>query len=275
MSPVTPSFSIITVCYNSATTLAETIVSVNQQAYPPLLVEHVIVDGGSTDHTLQIIDTYPPIHSRTVVSEKDRGIYDAMNKGIALAKNDWLCFLNSDDQFADTHVLSKIAQTISENPSLNLVYGKVAMIQDGVLINYIGKPIEPKDYWYPCHCMCHQAIFFHRSLFQTYGLFEVGIAGGISDYIWLAKFFNTHPTGVQFVNKVISNFTEDGHSLIHVWDAYRSLLRFAHSFFPWSIRMRFYMQWPKKFLKFKVFQLHKDTLFRRAYRKFKNHLRHT
>ena len=91
-----PLISVITVVYNGASTLKKTIDSVAKQNY--LNIEYIIIDGGSTDNTVQIIEEYSH-RINFWISEKDNGIYDAMNKGIRLAKGDWIYFLNADDKF--------------------------------------------------------------------------------------------------------------------------------------------------------------------------------
>lgn len=99
-----PKVSVITVCFNSAATIERTIQSVLSQDYPNL--EYVIIDGGSKDHTLDIITQYKDrIH--TVISEPDRGVYDGMNKGIALATGEWIHLLNSDDYYTDSSALTQ------------------------------------------------------------------------------------------------------------------------------------------------------------------------
>ncbi len=261
-----PLFSVITVSFNSSRTIARTLQSVRSQDLSQDEVEHILVDGLSTDDTVQIIERERGANCHCI-SEKDQGIYDAMNKGVSLSRGEWICFLNSDDEFAASDVLSKVAETIRKHPDAEFVYGKVAQVQDGHVIGQIGMEITPKDYWYPCHCMCHQAIFARRRLFERVGPFELGIPGGIADYIWMARYFNNAHGEVVFMDKVISNFAEDGHSLVHVWPAYMSLLRFSRHFFPWRIRLKFYAMFPKKFLKFKVLRLQEDTALRRFYRR--------
>ena len=107
----TPKFSVITVTYNAEKVLEDTIQSVIAQTYHH--VEYIIVDGASKDGTLSIIDRYRPrIH--TVVSEPDKGLYDAMNKGIALASGDYLCFLNAGDCFHEDDTLQQMVHTIND-----------------------------------------------------------------------------------------------------------------------------------------------------------------
>lgn len=119
-----PKISVITVCYNSAATITDTLRSVAAQTYPN--VEHVIIDGGSKDQTPAIIRawTQHPIH---FISEPDNGIYDAMNKGIALSSGEYIGFLNADDFFADADVLSKIAMRLCED-QLDAVFSALDVV---------------------------------------------------------------------------------------------------------------------------------------------------
>ena len=99
--------SVITVCFNSQATIERSIQSVVAQQWPE--VEHIVIDGGSTDGTLAILERFRP-HLAVLVSEPDKGIYDAMNKGLARATGDVVCFLNADDQYANATVLAQVAQ---------------------------------------------------------------------------------------------------------------------------------------------------------------------
>ena len=105
---LTPKFSVITVTYNAEKVLEDTLQSVISQTYRH--VEYIIVDGASKDGTIKIIDKYRErIH--TVVSEPDKGLYDAMNKGIALATGDYLCFLNAGDSFHEDDALQEMVHS--------------------------------------------------------------------------------------------------------------------------------------------------------------------
>lgn len=116
--------SVITVCFNSAATIADTLRSVAEQDHAD--VEHIVVDGGSKDGTLEIIADTPNRIAR-LVSEPDRGIYDAMNKGIALATGDIVGFLNSDDVYAEAGSLAEIARAF-DDPEVEACYGDVLFV---------------------------------------------------------------------------------------------------------------------------------------------------
>ena len=123
-----PKFSIITVTYNAAAVLEDTIQSIITQTYKN--VEYIIVDGASTDGTLKIIERYRP-HIHTVISEKDNGLYDAMNKGLALATGDYVCFLNAGDCLHEDDTLQNMVHSVieaecmhTENDVPDVIYGE-------------------------------------------------------------------------------------------------------------------------------------------------------
>ena len=121
-----PKFSIITVTYNAGATLEDTIQSVITQSYKNL--EYIIVDGGSKDRTLGIIRQYRT-HIHTIVSEPDRGLYDAMNKGIRLATGDYICFLNAGDELHEDDTLLMMVHSITGNVLPDVLYGETAIVR--------------------------------------------------------------------------------------------------------------------------------------------------
>jgi glycosyltransferase involved in cell wall biosynthesis len=130
--------SIITVAYNSSATLRDTLQSVAAQTHPD--VEHLLIDGGSTDATSDLVNQYGK-HLAKYVSEPDQGIYDAMNKGLALATGEIVGFINSDDLFFESDSLSKIACAFSD-ADIDAVYGDIVMV-DPVQLQTIHR------YWRP------------------------------------------------------------------------------------------------------------------------------
>ena len=116
--------SVITVCFNAAPTIERTIRSVCSQTGAN--VEYIVVDGGSTDGTLEILGRHAGRIDR-LVSEKDEGIFDAMNKGIGLSSGDVVYFLNADDYFVDARVLADVARAFEEDPARAFVYGNVVL----------------------------------------------------------------------------------------------------------------------------------------------------
>lgn len=113
--------SIITVCYNSSNTILENIRSVNNQSHKN--IEHIFIDGVSDDNTLEIIKSNST-RDLKLISEKDRGIYDAMNKGVQIANGDFICFLNSDDVYTYEFVIEDVAQSFSKK-DVDVVFGNI------------------------------------------------------------------------------------------------------------------------------------------------------
>ncbi|MCW6531209.1 glycosyltransferase [Sphingomonas sp. MMSM20] len=145
--------SVITVSYNAAATIADTIASVQAQDHPD--IEHVIIDGNSKDGTQAIVAQMA--NARTIfVSEPDRGLYDAMNKGVARASGDVIGILNADDFLADPAVLSRIARPFTEDPSLDAVIGDIAFLASGLRFGrrYDSGRFHPNRIgwgWMPAH----------------------------------------------------------------------------------------------------------------------------
>ncbi len=154
-----PFFSIIIPTLNSGKTIAACITSVLHQSVNEY--EVLVIDGGSTDDTLAIVASFNS-DKITVVSEADRGVYDAMNKGIKLAKGQWLYFLGSDDTLYSDIILMKIDREINSNPASKIIFGDVFTSDDTIerFTNYGF--VEMLD-----RCICQQAIFYHHSLFDN------------------------------------------------------------------------------------------------------------
>ena len=120
-----PRISVVTVCFNSAATIGDTLASVANQR--GVHFEHVVVDGASSDATMEIVTGFTPEVAR-VISEPDRGLYDAMNKGMAVATGDILGYLNSDDVYADDDVLQKVAKAFADG-NIDACYGDLVYVQ--------------------------------------------------------------------------------------------------------------------------------------------------
>ena len=202
--------SVITVCFNAAATIEHTIESVLAQQDAD--IEYIVVDGLSNDGTLAIVDRYRSRIDR-VVSEKDAGIFDAMNKGIALATGEVLYFLNADDTLVDARVLHDIAATFSEDEGRLLVYGNV--IFQGAPEGMFYGPAKAFKQWtvgeFLDNSFCHQALFARRSLFDEVGHFDCR-SKYAADYEWVIKVFKLKPTGFHYVPRDIANYFYFGRS---------------------------------------------------------------
>lgn len=177
--------SIITVCYNSAATLEKTIHSVAGQTH--YNIEYIIVDGNSTDGTLDIIKKHEDKIFKWI-SEPDKGLYDAMNKGIAMATGDVIGILNSDDTFYSNEVVASVA-AFHKNNNLDASVGNIMQHKEnGRLIR-----VYSSKYWSPEKLRIgfmppHPSIFFKRELFDRLGFYELGFIIG-ADYELITRFF--------------------------------------------------------------------------------------
>lgn len=161
-----PRISVVTVCLNSVATLARTLESVKAQTYPD--IEHIVIDGGSTDGTLDVIRRYQNRIAHWV-SEPDRGLYDAMNKGIARARGDWIHLLNSDDYYVDPVAIERIVPHLDESRTnyFRMLLGKA----DGSVENYDF----PYRKWklYVSAYLPHPAMVISRRQYQEVGLYDL------------------------------------------------------------------------------------------------------
>jgi glycosyltransferase len=192
--------SIITATYNSAKTLADTMRSVMEQDYPN--VEHLIIDGASKDDTLAIARSYK--HVAKIVSEKDKGIYDAMNKGLTHATGDVVGILNSDDVYMHNHILSKVMSAFND-PSTDVVYGDLQYVSASNLNKITrtwkaGTFTKKKFYygWMPPH----PAFFVRRKVYETVGNFNLALRSA-ADYEFMLRVLLKYDHHVRYIPEVL------------------------------------------------------------------------
>jgi glycosyltransferase involved in cell wall biosynthesis len=155
--------SVITVCYNSADTIGHTMRSVREQTHEN--IEHIVIDGDSKDNTLAVVQREGQ-HVAQLVSAPDKGIYDAMNKGLAIATGDLVGFLNSDDSYADEAVLLDVAQCFAAG-NVDYVYGDIQMLNEAgeVVRHWQTGDIPAEGLWNTQ--IPHPALFVRRSLLNS------------------------------------------------------------------------------------------------------------
>ena len=176
-----PTFSIVTVTWNSAATLADTLASVQRQTCRD--VEHIFVDGGSTDGTLDMIAAYPG--NKRVLHGVGGGISRAMNEGIAAARGEFVAHLHSDDYYASDDVLATVAERFAKE-QVDWVFGTVQVLKDGRLVP--PNPLVPFSFrsfaaghaWVP-----HPAVFIRRSAFGKVGVFDEHLKYAMDIDLWL------------------------------------------------------------------------------------------
>jgi len=193
--------SIITATYNSVKTIIDTIESVNNQDYEN--IEHIIIDGGSKDNTLELIKNTP---NRVVkiVSEPDKGIYDAMNKGIALATGDIIGILNSDDFYTSSNVISDIVSIFLQG-KYDGIYGDLEYVNEKdtnkVIRYWKSKPYIKglfKKGWHPAH----PTFFVKKEVYDKFGNFNLKYKIG-ADYEIMLRFIEKNKIRVGYIPKVL------------------------------------------------------------------------
>ncbi len=197
-----PLITIITVVYNGEKYLEETIQSVTNQTYPN--VEYIIIDGGSTDGTVDIIKKYEDKIDYWV-SEKDKGIYDAMNKGIDLASGEWINFMNAGDKFVNNQVLVDV--DFEKHSKFVLLYGN--KIQNRSIVY----PLDIKKLELGEIMACHQSMFFNKDVLkqELYYNLKYKIYG---DYELVNRIYIKHPSGIKYIDITIADFAGDGVSSV-------------------------------------------------------------
>ena len=161
--------TVATVCYNSADTIEKTIISVLEQTYEE--IEYLIIDGASCDNTLEIIRKYSDDSRMTVISEPDKGLYDAMNKAAKHATGDYIMYMNSGDIFAGKNAVMSVSDFL--NGENEMVYGNVIRIKkSGRIFEKYGSRYTPMFLLLQGRMMCHQSIFTRCDIMREYGFDE-------------------------------------------------------------------------------------------------------
>lgn len=194
--------SIITATFNSAKTLKDTIQSVLRQTNKDF--EYLIIDGGSTDETIDIVKSYESEFSGRLkwVSEKDQGIYDAMNKGIKMASGDVVGILNSDDYFTSDDILQTVDNAFKSH-EIDAIYGDIHFIRDGApdkcVRYYSSRMFSP--FWLRFGFMpAHPSFYCKREIFDKAGLYSLDYKIG-ADYEMMVRLFKRHKIKSLYVNK--------------------------------------------------------------------------
>jgi glycosyltransferase len=201
--------SIITASYNSAATIGDTLQSVSMQNYDN--IEHIIIDGASSDNTLEIVSYFP--HVSKVISEKDKGIYDAMNKGVAQATGDVVGILNSDDVYTDRHVISKVMNEFAKKNAdvvyADLQYVKFNDLQKVTRTWHSGKFSKRKFYygWMPPH----PTFFVRREVYEKIGNFNSSLRSA-ADYEFMLRVLLKNDFKVSYIPEVLVKMRTGGMS---------------------------------------------------------------
>jgi len=193
--------SIITATCNSQNFIASCLDSISSQTYKN--IEHIIVDGKSTDKTLEIINKHP-FKPAKVVSEKDRGIYDALNKGIKNATGDIIGFLHSDDIFENEYVIEDLVRAFEKSDG-DLVYGNILHVHQEntkkIFRTWSSLPFRKdllKEGWMPPH----NGLFVRRKIFLKHGVYNINFKIA-ADYEWILRVFSKDSVKATYIDKLI------------------------------------------------------------------------
>jgi len=196
---VFPLFSLITVSYNSSKTLSDTIQSVLNQTYYD--IEYIIVDGNSNDNTIEIIKEFEPKFNGRMhwISEPDKGLYDAMNKGIRMATGDIIGIINSDDLFCDTEAISKVVNVFENDNLLDGVYADLYYVAQDDTNKIIRKWITgfQKPFcsgWHPAH----PTLYLKSNVYIKHGLFDLNFRLA-ADFEIMLRFLDNHKIKIVYL----------------------------------------------------------------------------
>jgi len=202
--------SVVTVCYNAAETIVDTLKSVAAQDYPD--IEHIVVDGDSRDATVELVRCHGARVAR-LVTEPDRGVYDGMNKGLALATGDIVVYLNADDVYADEGVVSRAVKTLSE-PGVEACYANLVYVDraetDRVCRVWRSREFEPGLFrrgWMPAH----PTLFVRRSALLDIGGFDLAFRLQ-SDFDLTMRLFEVRGVSSRFVPETWVRMRQGGMS---------------------------------------------------------------
>lgn len=203
-----PLVSIITTSLNSSSTILKTIKSVDEQTYKH--IEHIFIDGGSKDNTVKIINQNSNRIVK-IISEKDRGIYDAMNKGINCSKGDIIGILNSDDKFASNEIIYKIVNSFCKH-KCDILYGNINYVNnnDRIIRSWNSSSYKKGSFLYGWHPP-HPSLFLNKSVYNFSGLFDLNFKIA-ADFEFMLRIFTNNLYKKKYLDEIFVNMMIGGAS---------------------------------------------------------------
>ncbi len=228
--------SIITITYNSGKTVEDTLKSVAAQSYQN--IEHLVIDGASTDNTLDIVRSFPNVK---VISEPDKGIYDAMNKGVKAASGDIIGILNSDDYYTDTEVISKVITAFNDTHSQS-VYGDLQYVDkentDVVVRNWVSGDFNRKNLtmgWMPPH----PTFFLKREVYENSGIFNLDFKIG-ADVEFILRTLGKDQITTHYIPEVLVKMRTGGESNRSLKNRFQLLKEYHKAYKLNKLEYKFY-----------------------------------
>jgi glycosyltransferase involved in cell wall biosynthesis len=203
--------SIITVVYNRAATIERAIRSVLNQSYQQ--IEYIIIDGASTDTTMGVVEKYRD-RITTIVSEKDKGMYDALNKGIRLATGDIVGILHADDEFTNDQVIHTVVSKFQENPVVDAVYGDVGFVHADhahKIVRYYSSAIFKTNLFKWGFMPAHPTFFCYRRFFEQFGYYRTDLEIA-ADFDLLLRFLRKHELFTVYIPEMLVKMNMGGKS---------------------------------------------------------------
>lgn len=241
--------TVVTATYNSAATLRATLDSVRAQNYPEL--EYIVVDGGSTDHTMNMVHEYSDIIT-AFVSEPDNGIYDALNKGISMSSGEFVGFLHSDDFFADADVINAIA---AAGQQCDAVYGDLQYVQrdnvEKITRHWRSKPYKPglfKRGWMPAH----PTFYLRREHYLKFGQYDTSFKQS-ADYELMLRMLEKHGLKACYLKKVLVKMRTGGASNVSLKNRWRANCEDARAWKKNNLKPWPFTRWLKPLSKLQQF----------------------
>ena len=225
--------SIITATYNSEATITDTLKSISNQTYQN--IEHVIIDGASRDNTLELVNTHGARIS-AVVSESDKGIYDAYNKGIALASGDIVGMLNSDDFYYSNNVIERVMKEF-EKPGIDACYADLVYVDKldtDKVVRYWKSAEFSKGDFFRGFVPAHPTLFLRRSVYQECGLFNLEYRLA-ADYEFMLRIFEGYGIRSSYIPEVFVRMRAGGatgKNLSSIWKQNAEIANALRSYDP-------------------------------------------
>ena len=223
--------SVITVTYNSNEFISDCLRSLQSQDYAD--IEHIVIDGGSVDGTLERLSEHN-VDSRTVISEPDLGIYDAMNKGLGVAQGDIIGFLNSDDVYADTDVISRVTELFLAHKNVEACYGDLVYTARSNIdrdIRYWRSGEFRRGSFRSGWCPPHPTFFMRGEVFQSVGRFDISYKLA-ADFDFMFRALEIEQVSVKYIPKVLVRMRMGGatsRSFRSIWDQNVEIIRVLRS----------------------------------------------
>jgi glycosyltransferase involved in cell wall biosynthesis len=222
--------SIITICFNNLEEVKTTCRSVDAQVLPPF--EHWIIDGSSTPEIRKYLSSTPQPAYRKWLSESDKGIGDAFNKGVQRATGDIINMLNAGDYYYDENTLSLVTNAFETNPSIQWLHGKYRLQRGGSWV-IVGKPFEKSKLYRGMRSLSHQSMFIRAALHTQYGLYDTTLRNAM-DYDFVCR-IAAEP--LLFLEQPLVTFTPGGTTYTHYRRALAEVRKVYEKYFGFSFKL--------------------------------------